>query len=554
MAQLTGQQPVYILPEGSQRTIGRDAQRMNILVGRAVASAVKTTLGPKGMDKMLVDSIGDMTITNDGATILEEMSIEHPVGKMLVEVAKTQDTETGDGTTTAVVIAGELLKKAESLLDQNVHPTMIIRGYKLAEEKAQKILNEISTPITMDDRENLIKVCNTTLSSKGSIGHQKEHLAKIIVDAIAKVAEQQDDKITIDKDYIKVEKKEGGMVSDSQLIEGIVIDKERVHSGMPQKIENARIALIDSALEIKDTETDSEIRITSPDQLQAFLDQEEQMLKKMVEQIVESKATVVFCQKGIDDMAQHYLSKAGIFAVRRVKKSDLDKLSKATGAKIVSSLKDLTEQDLGNAKIVEERKVSGEAMTFVEGCNNPKAVTILLRGGTQHVVDEADRAVTDGIGSISSALELGKILPGGGAAEIEIAEQLRRYAREIGGRSQLAIDAFADALEIIPRTLAESAGMDSIDSLVALRQQHNQGNKAYGVNVLAAKTEDMNAQNVLEAMKVKKQAITSASEAAEMILKIDDIIATKGAGGGGMPPDMGGGMPPGMGGGMPMGM
>ncbi|MBS3060818.1 MAG: TCP-1/cpn60 chaperonin family protein [DPANN group archaeon] len=543
MTQLTGQ-PVYILPEGAQRTLGKDAQRINILVARAVATAIKTTLGPKGMDKMLVDSIGDITITNDGATILEEMSIEHPIGKMLVEVAKTQDAETGDGTTTAVVIAGELLKKAEGLLDQDVHPTMIVRGYKSAEQKAQEILQEIAQPISIDDKEKLINVCTTTMASKGSIGHQKDHLSKIIVNAIIKVAEKRDGKAIVDKDYIKVEKKEGGMVTDSQLIEGIVVDKERVHSGMPQRVENARIALIDVALEIKDTETDAEIRITSPDQMQAFLEQEEKMLKDMVDKIVESKATVMFCQKGIDDMAQHYLAKAGVFAVRRVKKSDLDKLAKATGAKIVSSLKDLSDSDLGKAQTVEERKVSGEAMTFVEGCTNPKAVTVLIRGGTQHVIDEAERAVEDGIGSTTSALELGKIVSGGGAVEIEIAEQLRTFARQEGGRAQLGIEAFADALEIIPRTLAESAGMDSIDSIVELRNQHAKGNRNHGINVMAAKVEDMSAQNVIEAMKVKKQAISSAAEAAEMILKIDDIIATK-ASGGGMPP---GGMPPDMGG------
>src|SRR3989338_2027251 len=500
MTQLTGQ-PVYILPEGAQRTLGKDAQRINILVARAVATAIKTTLGPKGMDKMLVDSIGDITITNDGATILEEMSIEHPIGKMLVEVAKTQDAETGDGTTTAVVIAGELLKKAEGLLDQDVHPTMIVRGYKSAEQKAQEILQEIAQPISIDDKEKLINVCTTTMASKGSIGHQKDHLSKIIVNAIIKVAEKRDGKAIVDKDYIKVEKKEGGMVTDSQLIEGIVVDKERVHSGMPQRVENARIALIDVALEIKDTETDAEIRITSPDQMQAFLEQEEKMLKDMVDKIVESKATVMFCQKGIDDMAQHYLAKAGVFAVRRVKKSDLDKLAKATGAKIVSSLKDLSDSDLGKAQTVEERKVSGEAMTFVEGCTNPKAVTVLIRGGTQHVIDEAESAVEDGIGSTTSALELGKIVSGGGAVEIEIAEQLRTFARQEGGRAQLGIEAFADALEIIPRTLAESAGMDSIDSIVELRNQHAKGNRNHGINVMAAKVEDMSAQNVIEAMK-----------------------------------------------------
>ncbi len=524
MAQL-GDQQVLVLPEGSKRILGRDAQRINILVGKAVANAVRSTLGPKGMDKMLVDEIGDITITNDGATILKEMSIEHPAGKMLVEVAKTQDSETGDGTTTAVVIAGELLKKAEELLDQEIHPSIIIKGYKMAEEKAIEILDQVSEPVTIDNEDILKKVCITTMSSKGAVGKSKEKLSNIIVEAVKQVAENTDGKIVINKDYIKVEKKEGGDVDESTLIKGVVIDKERVHSGMPRKIENAKIALIDSALEIKETETDAEIRITSPEQLEAFLDQEEKMLREMVEKIKQANANVVFCQKGIDDMAQHFLAKAGIFAVRRVKKSDMEKLAKATGATIITNLKELTEKDLGFAEVVEERKVSGEAMTFVEGCKDPKAVTVLIRGGTEHVVNEAERAVEDGIVAVVSAIEMGKIVTGGGAIETELAVRLREYATQIGGREQLAIEAFASALEIIPRTLAESAGMDPIDTLVQLRSSHSNGEKNVGVHVFNAKVEDMLKYDVIEPTKVKRQALASAAEAAEMILKIDDIIA-----------------------------
>ncbi len=548
MTQLSGQ-PVIVLPEGSNRILGRDAQKTNIMVAKAVANAIRSTLGPKGMDKMLVDDLGDITITNDGATILSEMNIEHPAGKMLVEVAKTQDNETGDGTTTAVVLSGELLKKADGLLDQEIHPSVIIKGYKVAEEKAIELLEQSSEKITVDDAEKLIKVCNTTMSSKGSVGKSKGKLSKMIVEAVKQVAEQTEEGTYINKDYIKVEKKEGGDVDESELIKGVVIDKERVHASMPRQVDNAKIALIDSAIEIKETETNAEIRITSPDQLQAFIEQEEQMLKEMVERIKNSGANVVFCQKGIDDMAQHYLSKEGIFAVRRVKKSDMEKLSRATGGKIVSNLKELTEKDLGYADKVTEKKVSGEAMTFVEGCKEPKAVTMLIRGGTEHVVNEAERAVEDGIGAVTSAIEMGKVVTGGGAIETEIAVKLRDYAPTIGGREQLAIEAFADALEIIPRTLAESAGMDPIDTLVKLRTEHKNGNKNAGVHVYKAQIENMENEDVIEPTKVKRQALASAAEAAEMILKIDDIIAAGkpkapemppggGMGGGGMPPMM----------------
>lgn len=543
--QLSGQ-PVIVLPEGSNRILGRDAQKTNIMVAKAVANAIKSTLGPKGMDKMLVDELGDSTITNDGATILTEMNIEHPIGKMLVEIAKTQDNETGDGTTTAVIITGELLKKAESLLDQEIHPSVIIRGYKLAEEQTIKLLKEASDPITLNDTERLVKVCNTTMSSKGAVGKSKGKLSKMIVDAVKQVSEQNGEKIYINKDFIKVEKKEGGDVDDSELIKGVVIDKERVHSSMPRQIKNAKIALIDSALEIKETETNAEIRITSPEQLQAFLEQEEQMIKNMVQKVIDSKANVLFCQKGIDDMAQHNLAKAGIFTVRRVKKSDMEKLAKATGAKIVTNIKELTEEDLGASETVTEKKVSGEAMTFIEGCKEPKSVTILIRGGTEHVVNEADRAVEDGIGAVTSAIEMGSVVTGGGAIETEIAVKLRKYAVKIGGREQLAIEAFADALEIIPRTLAESAGMDPIDTLVKIRTEHANGNKNAGVHVFKADILNLLEDDVIEPTKVKRQALASAAETAEMILKIDDIIAAGKTKAPEMPP--GGGMPPGMGG------
>jgi len=538
--QMSGQQ-ILILPEGANRILGRDAQRTNIAVAKAVAMAVKTTLGPKGMDKMLVDELGDITITNDGATILEEMNIEHPAGKMLVEVAKTQDDETGDGTTTAVVLAGELLKKAEGLLDQSIHPSVIINGYKMAQERAINELEKLSDPISINDTDKLVKVAVVSMSSKGAAGRKRENLAKIIVSAVKQVAEKRDKEIIIDEDYIKIEKKEGGDVDDSELINGVVVDKERVHNSMPDVVKKAKIALIDVALEIKETETDAEIRITSPDQLQAFLNQEEKMLKDMVDKIVKSGATVLFCQKGIDDMAQHYLAKAGIYAARRVKKSDMEKLARATGANMVTSLSDLNSKDLGFAGTVEEKKVAGEAMTFVKDCKEAKAVTVLIRGGTKHVVDEAERAVVDGIGAVSCAIEMGKIVFGGGAIETALSVKLRDYAKQIGGREQLAIEAFADALEIIPRTLAESAGMDPIDTLVKLRSLHSKGEKWQGVNVMAGKVDCMDDNDVIEPTKVKRQALASASEAAEMILKIDDIIASSKPKGGGMPPGMGGG-------------
>ncbi len=524
--QLAGQ-PILILPEGTIRQVGRDAQRSNILAARVIAEAVRTTLGPKGMDKMLVDSLGDVVITNDGATILDEMDVEHPAAKMLVEVAKAQEDEVGDGTTTVVVLAGELLKRAEELLDQEIHPTVITRGYRIAAEHAIKYLEKIAKKVDIDDEETLIKIAMTAMTGK-SAERARESLAKLAVEAVKLVAEKENGKIIVDTDNIKLEKKEGGSIDDSQLVKGIVIDKERVHPAMPRIVKNAKIALINAAIEVKETETDAEIRITDPSQLKAFIEQEEQMIKEMVDKIKESGANVVFCQKGIDDLAQHYLAKAGIFAVRRVKKSDMEKLAKATGARIVTKIDDLSEEDLGYAEVVEERKVAGDEMVFVEGCKNPKSVTILIRGGSEHVVDEVERAMEDAIGGVAAVLENGYIVAGGGAVEAELAKELKKYAEKVGGREQLAILAFAEALEIIPRTLAENAGLDPIDMLVQLRSKHEERDGVwYGIDVFEGKVRNMMDAGVIEPLKIKIQAIKAASEVAEMILRIDDVISAK---------------------------
>ncbi len=544
---MTQGQPIFILPEGALRTQGRDAQRGNIMAAKAVAEAVRSTLGPRGMDKMLVDDLGDIVITNDGATIVEEMNVEHPAAKMVVEVAKTQDDEVGDGTTTAVVLTGELLSNAEKLLDQGIHSTIIARGYRMATLKAIDTLNTIGKKVVLNDTKLLEQIAITAMTGKGAEA-AKDELAKLSVKAVTQVAEADNSNISVDLDNIKVEKKKGGSTQDTELIEGIIIDKERVHAGMPKKMDNAKIALLDIAIEIKDTETDAEISITSPDQLQAFVAQEENMIKEMVDNIVKSGASVVFCQKGIDDLAQHFLSKEGIFVVRRVKKSDMDKLSKATGAIVVTNLKDLNKDDLGSAKIVEELKISGDEMTFVRGCKNPKAVSILVRGGTEHVVDEVERAINDALGGVAAAIEIGAVVAGGGSPEVEVAHKLRKYADSVGGREQLAVTAFADAIEIIPRTLAESAGMDAIDTLVKLRSKHDsKGGEHVGVSVDKAKIDNMLSKGVVEPLKIKTQAVKSASEAVGMILRIDDVIASTKPKGGmpGMPP---GGMPPGMGG------
>ncbi len=530
-------QPIFILPEGTLRTTGRDAQSQNIAAAKAVADQVRTTLGPKGMDKMLVDSIGDVTITNDGATILKEMEIEHPAAKMIVEVAKTQEDEVGDGTTTAVVITGELLKKSELLLEQGIHPTMIIRGYSLAKNEALEIVYKAAEDVSINDTEMLEKVAMTAMTGKGSEA-AREPLAKLAVQAVKTVAETKNGRVVIDKSDVKIEKKQGGSIDDTELIRGIVIDKEVVHANMPKRIQNAKIALLDCALEVKETETNAEIRITDPTQLQAFLEQESRMLKDMVKKVVDSGCNVVFCQKGIDDLAQHYLAKNSIAAARRVKKSDIEKLAKATGANIVSTIDELTKDDVGYAGLVEELKIAGEEMIFVRDCKDPKAVSILVRGGTEHVVDEAQRAMDDAVFGVISAVEVGKLVAGGGAVEIELARKLREYAETVGGREQLAINAFAEAIEIIPRTLAESTGKDAIDLLVNLRTIHEKGKTSYGIDVMNGDLADMKVLGVVEPLKIKTQAINSASEAAEMILRIDDVIKSKAPAGpsGGMPP------------------
>jgi len=523
VAQIGGQ-PVLILPEGTLRSTGRDAQKNNIAAAKAVADIVRSTLGPKGMDKMLVDSIGDITITNDGVTILEEMEVEHPAAKMMVEVAKTQNEEVGDGTTTAVILAGELLKRAETLLDQEIHPTIITKGYKLAKEEALRILEEIAIPIDIKDTETLKKIVITAMSGKSG-KEAAPKLAEVIIEAVRSVVEEKNGKLKIDKDNIKRVKKHGAAAEETQLIKGVIVDKEIVHPQMPKSIKNAKIALLDCPLEIEKTETDAQIRITSPEQLQAFLEQEQKMLKEMVNKIASVGANVVFCEKGIDDLAQHYLAKKGIAACRRIKRSDLEALAKATGARIVSNLDDLTEKDLGYAELVEERKIAGEAMTFVTGCKNPKSVTILVRGSTEHVVDEIDRNIEDGIGALISALEVGKVVPGAGAIEAELAKRIREFAEKFSGREQLAIQEFANSLEIIPRTLAENAGLDPIDILVELRAAHEHGKTNYGVDVFSGKIVDSLELGVVEPLKVKTQAIKTAAEAAEMILRIDDVIA-----------------------------
>ena len=545
--QINGQN-VLVLPEGSSRLLGRDAQRTNIAVAYAVASAVKTTLGPRGMDKMMVSDLGDIVITNDGATILQEMNVEHPAAKMMVEIAKTQDEEVGDGTTSAVVLSGELLKNALDLLDQSIHASTIIAGYKMASAKAIEELQSISQTVSLKDKPTLEKIAAVSMGSKTvSAGEARNFLAKMVVDAVSQVAVESAGKFTVDKDYIKLEKKQGGDVMQTALINGVLIDKEIVHPGMPKKLENAKIALLDAALEIEKTETDARISITSPDQMTAFLEQEEKMLKTMVDKVAASGANVLMCQKGIDDVAQHYLSKKGILATRRVKKSDMEKLVRATGARIVTTLDDLGSKDLGHAGLVEERKIAGEQMVFVEKCKDPKSVTLLVRGGTQHVVDEAERALVDAIGSVKSAVEDGRYVTGGGSTEMELATRLRKYAVEVGGREQLAIQVFADALEVIPRALAESCGLDAIDTLVDLRSKHEKKNVGLGIDVYKARVHDLGALGIIEPVRVKKQAIQSASEAAEMILRIDDIIASRGK-----PASPAGGGMGGMGGGMDM--
>lgn len=531
-------QPIFILPEGTQRTTGRNAQRNNIMAAKLVAETVRTTLGPKGMDKMIVDSMGDITVTNDGVEILKQMNVEHPAAKMIVEVAETQENEVGDGTTTAVVIAGELLRRAEELLDQNVHPTVIVRGYRLAEEKAQEILQQIAENVTEKEEAVLRKIAETALTGKGAES-AKQILSEMAVKAVKRVMEYENGHIHFDKENIKLEKRVGSSVEETELIEGVVLEKEAVHPAMPKMLKNPKIALLDSAIEIKDTEIDAKIEITDPSQMQAFLQQEEKMLNDMVDKIVETGANVVFCQKGIDDVAQHFLAKKAIYAARRVKKSDMEALARATGAKIVTSLRDLSSKDLGAAGMVEEKKIGTEEMTFITGCKNPKAVTILVRGGTEHVVDEAKRALTDAIGDVAASLKSGKVVAGAGAPEIEVSKGLRKYADGLSGREQLAVLAFAEAMEVIPRTLAENAGLDPINILLELKAAHDKKQKWAGVDVFKGKVVDAWNMGVIEPLKIKTQAISSASEVAQMILRIDDVIA-----GGKAAPQM---PPPGMG-------
>ncbi|MBT3395377.1 thermosome subunit [archaeon] len=515
-------QPIYIISEDSKRTSGKDAQRNNIAAAKLVAETIRTTLGPKGMDKMLVDGMGDIIISNDGVTILNEMQIEHPIAKMLVEVAKTQEDEVGDGTTTAVVFAGELLKNAERLLDLEIHPTVISKGYRIAAEKSQEILNEMAEDINNEDLDLLTNIAITAMTGKGAES-SKDVLSKISVGAVNHIVDSNGD---IDIDNIKIEKKVGDSTGNSELIKGIVLDKERVHSGMPKLVKDAKILLIDIPLELKDTEIDAKIQINDPSQLQSFVEQEEKILKNMVEKIAKSNADVLFCQKGIDEVAQYNLSKKGIYAVRRVKESDMKKLARASGAKIVSSLKDINPSDLGFAGSVEEKKIGDEEMTFVVDCHNPKSVTILLRGGTEHVVDEVERAMMDAIGDLIAVLKTKKVVAGAGAPEVELAKKLREFANSLNGREQLAVQSFADSVEIIPRTLADNSGLDPIDVLAELKVKHDAGEKWAGIDVASGTVKDAWKLGVLEPLKIKTQAISSASEVAELILRIDDIIAS----------------------------
>jgi thermosome len=547
--QQMGNQPMIVLSEESQRTSGKDAQSMNITAGTAVAEAVRTTLGPKGMDKMLVDNSGSVVVTNDGVTILDEMDIEHPAANMIVEVAQTQEDEVGDGTTTAVVNAGELLSKAEELLDQDIHATILAQGYRQAAEKAKEILKENAIDVDADDTETLEKVAGTAMTGKGAES-SKDVLAELVVRAVQAVADEDG----VDTDNVQIETVVGGATDESELVEGVIIDKERVHDNMPFAVEDADIALLDTAIEVPETELDTEVSVTDPDQLQDFLDQEEEQLKEYVDELVDAGADVVICQKGIDDMAQHYLAQEGILAVRRAKKSDIEALSRSTGARIVSNIDDVETDDLGFAGSVAQKDVAGDERIFVEDVEDAKAVTMILRGGTEHVVDEVERAIEDSLGVVAATLEDGKVLPGGGAPETQLALGLRDHADSVGGREQLAVEAFADAIDVIPRTLAENAGHDPIDSLVNLRSKHDGGETTFGLDAYTGEVVDMESEGVVEPLRVKTQAIESATEAAVMILRIDDVIAAgdmKGGSGDDDEDDAPGG--PGGAGGMPGG-
>jgi len=534
--------PVVILKEGTQRSTGRDAQRNNILAAKVVAETVKTTLGPRGMDKMLVSTIGDVVITNDGATIMKELDVQHPAAKMLVEVAKTQDNEVGDGTTTAVVLTGKLLEEAEKLLDKDVHPTVIVEGYKKGADKAREILNGLSESIDTNDAAILRTVATTAMGTKNVSG-AKDYLAKIAVDAALQVKESRDGKTKVDVDLVKVLKKHGKSIEETELVRGIVIDKEIAHPQMSKRTQAAKIALLNAKLEIEKTEFDAKININNPDQMKLFLDEEERMLKDMVDKVSESGANFVFCEKSIDDIALHFLSKKGISAIKNVSSGDMEKLAKATGAKIVASVKDLSSSSLGEAKLIEESKIGDDKLTYVRDAKNPMAVTVVLRGGTEHVVDEAERSLHDALCVVRDAIEDAKIVAGGGASEAEVSKQLREYAMKVGGREQLAIEAFADAAESIPLALAENAGLDPIDVMVELRAKHEDANNRwYGVDVFSGHIKDMKALNVLEPLRVKSQVVKSATEAASMILRIDDVVAAKGDKGPARPPGPPGGM------------
>lgn len=540
---LSGQMPILVLKEGTSREQGKGAQRNNIEAAKAIADAIRTTLGPKGMDKMLVDSIGDIVVSNDGATILKEMDVDHPTAKMIVEVAKSQDVAVGDGTTTAVVLAGELLKQAESLLEQGVHSTVITNGYRIAINEAKKLMESLATDAS--DDKTLRQIAITALSGKNT-GPSNEFLADLVVKSINAVSEKRNGKIIVEPNNVKVDKKTGGSVTDTQFIAGLVIDKEKVHPKMSSLVKGAKIALVDSALEIKKTEIEAKVQISDPSKIHDFLDQESETFKKMVEKIKKSSANVVLCQKGIDDLAQHYLAKEGIYAVRRVKKSDMEKLAKATGARIVTNLDDLSKDSLGKAEKVEEKKIGEDRMTFVTGCANPKAVSILIRGSTDHVISEVERSLNDAIRVASITKEEGKFLIGGGAIEAELSIKLRGLANKVGGREQLAIEAFSRALEVVPRTLAENAGMDPINTLIQLKAEHEKGHKSYGILIAQNKVGDMEKIGVYDPLKVKRHAFEGAVEVATMILRIDDVIASRKSGGpeGGMPPGGMGGMPP----------
>ncbi|MEK6891031.1 MAG: thermosome subunit alpha [Nanoarchaeota archaeon] len=520
---MSEKQPIYVLPENVQRLIGQDAQRNNILAARIVADTVKTTLGPKGMDKMLVDSVGNVIVTNDGVTILREMEIEHPAAKMIVEIAKTQENEVGDGTTTAVMLAGKLLENAEKLLDKKIHPTVITKGYQMAAEKSMEILNALAMRVTTEDEKTLRQIAITSMTGK-SVEGVKEKFAEIVVSAVKQI----EDMGKVDLNNIKIEKSKGDSIKETELISGIVLDSEKINIDMPSSVDHARIALLDFALELKNPEIDTKISISSPEQLQGFLDSEEKMIKNMVEKIKSSGANCVFCQKGIDDIAQYYLTKAGIYACRRVSKNDLEKLAMATGGKIISNLNELSSEDLGSAKRVEEIRKSNNCLTYVKGCINPKAISIFIHGGSDHVIDETERAIKDALGDVAAVLKDGMVVAGGGAVEIELAKRLREFSQTLSGREQLAVEEFAGALENIPITLAENAGLDPIDIITELKSAHDNGNKTFGLNLFNGKVEDTFNAGIIEPLKVKTQAISSASEVATMILRIDDVIASGG--------------------------